>query len=262
MPVVSLVDLFTAAKGYLRSQNLQELLLGTCPCIILKLVKSSEKSRWECFMIILCNVFLSLAYIYTTVPFSEKGCINLTLFSAQHDWVWTGLGLDASSRKAREKIQNTSQGRYNCVEYLYAWFSCISYPDLNWHVQSVCRSIKMTGKGLQVWVVRARRQGSSWLVLVPYQMDFFYHLTAWWSFPEALYNRQVSLTWKRVVHRGFLPGSSHCIHWGTNCTEPWLLILFCVRKGKWKKSQDSFKTHKSSLSRSSPVQQFGGVRLF
>ena len=46
LPTVYLADLLTAAKGYLRFQNLQELLLGTCPYKILKLVQNSEKSRY------------------------------------------------------------------------------------------------------------------------------------------------------------------------------------------------------------------------
>jgi len=46
LPTVYLADLFTAAKVCLRFQNLQELLLGTCPYKILKLVQNSEKSRY------------------------------------------------------------------------------------------------------------------------------------------------------------------------------------------------------------------------
>jgi hypothetical protein len=83
------------------------------------------------------------------------------LFSAKHYWVWLGLGLDACSRKAREKIPNTSQGRYYSVEDLYSCQYHVSGSQiLIWHLWLVCSGMKMTGMHLQIWAVRMQRQGS------------------------------------------------------------------------------------------------------
>jgi len=70
-------DLLTAAKGYLRFQNLQELLLVTCPYIILKLVKSSEKSRRRLY----------------------RPHIVLNRTQSSMTWPWTGCFFEQSKRK-------------------------------------------------------------------------------------------------------------------------------------------------------------------
>jgi len=73
-------DLLTAAKGYLRFQNLQELLLVTCPYIILKLVKSSEKSRRRLY----------------------RPHIVLNRTQSSMTWPWTGCFFEQSKRKKFE----------------------------------------------------------------------------------------------------------------------------------------------------------------
>jgi hypothetical protein len=137
-----------------------------------------------------------LIFYTTSFSFAEEGRSNLTLFPAQHDWVWLGLRLDASSRKARPKFQNTSQGRHISVKDVYPCHCLVSrIQTLICVVQSVCRSTEKPGNGLQAWAAKVQRQRNSRLVLVPYQVGFL--IT---TFQMVRYDRQVSSLRKRVVH--------------------------------------------------------------
>jgi len=55
---------------------------------------------------------------------------------------------------------------------------CLTCKTLILHLQSVCRRIEITGRGLQVWAARVQGWRSSKLVVVPYQMEAFVIITS------------------------------------------------------------------------------------